>query len=204
MVKMTRNYNYWLYKRYNFWLIVTERFDERVVDQIVFVLFFALFSRDQSFYLLAVITSCLYVTLFAEVATRAPHAYFVDKELKSPTCGHASGLGFGFPEYPVMLCVCFGVTMFLTVFNTSTGIATANGASEPDEDADLHHSEGLVSSRFSRSSADSGFRSHSRRMTEDQEGRERRLRMQNIMRKKLDFTHDNFENDLMVLPHFEL
>lgn len=191
---------------------ITNHFDERVVDQGVFVLFFALFSRDQSFYLLAVITSCLYLAVFAKLAVRAPHAYYVDEHLEAPFCSHASGLGFGYPAYPVMLAVCFDVTMYLTVFHTVPGMRDQNEAA--DRLLASHRQSRAASATASRASKSGSVASLqasilltdslSARSNKDLGSRERRKTMLTFMRKKLDFTNDNFENDLMVLPHFEL
>lgn len=85
---------------------------------IVFVLFFVLFPRDQSFYILLVIGSSLYINNFFKLYYHDPHMYFVNDDIIPPFCGHVSGMAFSFPSYPCMLQVAMDFSIYLIIFHT--------------------------------------------------------------------------------------
>jgi hypothetical protein len=87
----------------DFMKFVATKFDQHVVDMIVFVLFFSLFSRDQSFYILLVISSSLYLNNIVKIIYHEPHLYYFKEDMLPPFCGHISGMAFSFPSYPCML-----------------------------------------------------------------------------------------------------
>ena len=116
--EFNKAYNSYLYDDYTTMKEVTKRFDQHIVDMIMFVLFFVLFPRDQSFYVLLVIASSLYMNTFVKIFYHEPHLYVINHDIKAPFCSHVSGLAFSFPSYPCMLQVCFDFSMYLIVFHT--------------------------------------------------------------------------------------
>ena len=46
IIKATQRYQAWQFESYKFWSWIAQGFSQTVVDQFVFVVFFALFSRD--------------------------------------------------------------------------------------------------------------------------------------------------------------
>ena len=99
---------------------ISQYYDQEIVDMLLFMLFYVLFPRDQSFYLLVVINVCSYLNVLTKTVYHQPHLYyFPDIKINAPFCGHISGLSFGFPSMPLMLQMCIDSSMFLTIFYTS-------------------------------------------------------------------------------------
>ena len=95
-------------------------YDQHTADMIVFVIFFVLFPRDQSFYILTVICLCTYLNTWLKMIYQEPHLYYTYYPyVNAAFCGHVSGLSFGYPSYPIMLQVCVDSSLYLTLFHTS-------------------------------------------------------------------------------------
>lgn len=106
---------------YKYTFFLARYFDQSIADLLLFVVFFILFPRDQSFYVLVVIMVTNQLNILLKVYFHEPHLYYTIEEINSPFCGHISGMSFGFPSQPLMLQICFDFSMFLTVFHASPG-----------------------------------------------------------------------------------
>lgn len=142
----------------------------------LFVLFFALFPRDQSFYVLLVISSSLYLNTMVKIIYHEPHLYVINPGIKAPFCSHVSGLAFSFPSYPCMLQVCFDFSMYLIVFHTN----------KPERQQPVRTSN-------QGSESEMAFIEHQNNAPRDEQ-----TILKNMM-QRLDRTNDIFENDLMMM-----
>ena len=91
---------------------------QRRVDQVIMFFCFALFPKDQAFYLLVVICSSIYITSLTLMVYEVLPLYMIKyPEVKSPTCDGPVFM-FAYPNDMIMLQAAFDATIFLLIFYT--------------------------------------------------------------------------------------
>ena len=105
---------------------MTILYNQKKTDSLVFLIFFVLFPRDQSFYVLFVINVAGILTVLLKIWYQRPQIYYnpevnsgdTSSHIHSAYCGHHSDMSFGWPADSILLQAAFDWTMFFTVFYT--------------------------------------------------------------------------------------